>query len=144
MNLRLSPVLVYDGDCAFCTRSVRFIERRISRRPDIVAWQRTDLAPLGLTVDMCETAVQWVEPDGAIASGHRAIARTLIHGGGLWSVIGQALLLPGISSLAAVVYRMVARNRHRMPGGTEQCVLPQAERNGANGVDTDGSGGVSG
>lgn len=137
-----SPVLVYDGDCAFCTRSVRFIERRISRRPRIVAWQQTDLAALGLTVDMCETAVQWVDVDGSVASGHRAVARTLIHGGGPWWLMGRIILLPGISSISALVYRWVAKNRHRMPGGTAECVLPQAQRTAETGH-VDGSGGAS-
>jgi len=136
------PVLVYDGDCAFCTRSVRFIERRISRHPRIVAWQHADLEPLGLTAEMCETAVQWVGTDGSVASGHRAVARTLIHGGGLWWVMGRIILLPGISSVSALVYRWVARNRHRMPGGTAECVLPQAERTPKTGGG-DGSGGAS-
>lgn len=144
VNVRDAPVLVYDGDCAFCTRSVRFIERRIRRHPDIVAWQGTDLAELGLTVDQCETAVQWVGIDGSIDSGHRAVARTLIHGRLPWSLIGRAILLPGVSHVASFVYRVVARNRHRMPGGTAQCVLPQSERTGVEVTDPDGSGGVTG
>lgn len=139
-----TPTLVYDGDCAFCTRSVRFIERRIARRPTIVAWQSTDLEALGLTSEMCETAVQWVGVDAAIESGHRAVARTLIHGGKGWAVLGRVILLPGVSWLAGVVYRWIARNRHRMPGGTSECVLPQADRDGARGASADGSGGVSG
>lgn len=135
-------MLVFDGDCAFCTRSVRFIERRISRHPRIVAWQHTELEPLGLTREMCETAVQWVGVDGEVSSGHRAVARTLIHGRRGWRVLGHLILLPGIDAVAALVYRWVARNRHRMPGGTAECVLPAAERT-AEAPRPDGSGGAT-
>lgn len=122
------PVLVYDGDCAFCSSSVRALERFVRRRPTIVAWQLTDLDPLGLTQAACEEAVQWVDGDGRIESAHLAVARTLEYGGKGWWVLGRTIRLPGISWLAGVIYRWIARNRHRMPGGTPTCSLPQAQR----------------
>ena len=36
------PVLVYDGDCGFCTSSVRFIERYVPARAEIVAWNNKE------------------------------------------------------------------------------------------------------
>lgn len=122
------PLLVFDGDCAFCTRSVRFVERRIRRHPRIAAWQSLDLAELGLTQEDCEKAVQWIGADGTRAEAHVAVARTLVYGRRGWAVLGRIILLPGVRSLAGVVYRWVARNRHRMPGGTAQCNLPASER----------------
>ena len=122
------PLLVFDGDCAFCTRSVRFVERRIRHRPDIRPWQSLDLEALGLTRDECEEAVQWIGPTGERASAHVAVARTLVHGGKGWAVLGRIILLPGVRSVAGFVYRWIARNRHRMPGGTAECNLPASER----------------
>lgn len=122
------PLLVFDGDCAFCTRSVRFVEKRFRRHPTIVSWQSLDLDGIGLTRAECEEAVQWIGADGRRASGHVAVARTLIHGGRGWSALGWLLLAPGVRQLAGVVYRWIARNRHRMPGGTAQCSLPASER----------------
>ena len=115
------PLLVFDGDCAFCTRSVRFVERRIKRHPVTRSWQSLDLEPLGLTEAMCAEAVQLVAVDGAVSSAHIAIARTLLYGRRGWAVIGRLMLLPGVRSIVGVVYRWVARNRHRMPGGTAAC-----------------------
>ena len=40
--------------------------------------------------------------------------------------LGAALLLPGVNALAGVVYRWVARNRHRFPGGTDAAAAPEA------------------
>jgi predicted DCC family thiol-disulfide oxidoreductase YuxK len=122
-----TPLLIFDGDCAFCTSSVQFIERRIRRHPRIQPWQRSDLAGLGLTQEQCETAVQLIE-NGRVTSAHVAIARLLIYGKRGWAVLGYLLLAPGIKQIAGVVYRWVAKNRDRMPGGTAECALPQSER----------------
>ena len=121
------PLLIFDGDCAFCTSSVRFIERRIRRHPRIQPWQRSDLAGLGLTQEQCESAVQLIE-NGRVTSAHVAVARLLIYGKRGWAVLGYLLLVPGIKQIAGVVYRWVAKNRDRMPGGTAECALPQSER----------------
>lgn len=120
MVSRTRPVLVYDGDCAFCTRCAD-LARRIAPDAEIVAWQLTDLAELGLTEGQAADAVQWVQVDGAAYSGHEAIAAMLNTAGGFWRMIGRVMLLPGISWMAARAYRLVADNRHRLPGGTSAC-----------------------
>ena len=120
MIARTRPVLIYDGDCAFCASCVRLVER-IGPEAEIVAWQSADLAELGLSEERAAAAVQWVASDGTVRSGHEAVAATLASAGGPWKVIGRAILLPGIAWLAAKVYRLVAANRHRLPGGTSAC-----------------------
>ena len=126
-----TPLLIFDGDCAFCTSCVRFIERRIRRHPRIQPWQRSDLADLGLTQEQCETAVQLIEGN-RLTSAHVAVARVLIYGKWGWAVLGYFLLVPGIKQIAGVAYRWVAKNRDRMPGGTAECALPQSERTEPN------------
>jgi predicted DCC family thiol-disulfide oxidoreductase YuxK len=113
-------VLVYDGDCAFCTTCARALER-IGPEAEIVAWQLTDLRELGITEQQAADAVQWVETGGAVRSGHEAIAAVLRTAGPIWRVAGRILMLPGISWIAAKVYRLVADNRYRLPGGTPAC-----------------------
>ncbi len=120
MSPRERPVLVYDGDCAFCTSCARALER-IGPDAEIVAWQLTDLAELGITAEQAAAAVRWVQVDGAVRSGHEAIAAALGAAGRIWKVIGRVILLPGISSVAARTYRLVADNRQRLPGGTPAC-----------------------
>jgi predicted DCC family thiol-disulfide oxidoreductase YuxK len=124
---RLRPVLVYDGDCAFCARCVRVLER-IGPEAGLAAWQDADLATLGITEEQAAEAVQWVSVDGAVRSGHEAIAATLDAAGGIWRISGRLILLPGISSLAALAYRLVADNRHRLPGGTPACKAQETRR----------------
>jgi predicted DCC family thiol-disulfide oxidoreductase YuxK len=114
------PVLVYDGDCGFCTTCARFLER-IGPDAEIVAWQLTDLAELGVTEEQAADAVQWVAADGTVRSGHEAIAAVLSAAGGIWRVAGRLIALPGVSWLAARAYRQTADNRYRLPGGTPAC-----------------------
>jgi predicted DCC family thiol-disulfide oxidoreductase YuxK len=114
MAHRARGVLVFDGDCGFCTRSVRLLER-IGPDADIVPFQTTDLAALGLTERRAADAVQWVGTDGAVRSGHAAVAGALETAGPVWRMAGRAMLAPGVSRVAARVYRLVAANRGRLP-----------------------------
>ncbi|MFV2103337.1 thiol-disulfide oxidoreductase DCC family protein [Micromonospora sp. LOL_024] len=119
---------VYDGDCAFCTRCAEFIGRRIPTGAHVVPWQFADLDRLGLTEADCEEAVQWVGRDGSRAAGPEAIAALLGDSGLLWRAAGVGLRFPPVRAAAWPAYRWVARNRHRMPGGTAACSLPQETR----------------
>ena len=114
------PVLVFDGECGFCTSCARVL-RRIGTRAEIVPWQRADLARIGLTAEQAAAAVRWVEPDGTVRSGHQALAAALRTAGPLARLAGRALTPPGISHLAAPAYRLVAANRGRLPGATPAC-----------------------
>ncbi|KAA6221267.1 DUF393 domain-containing protein [Streptomyces albofaciens JCM 4342] len=118
------PVLVYDGDCGFCTTSVRFAERRIRPRCTVTAWQFADLEALGVTRERAEHEVLWITPAGTVYGGAQAVAKLLMSARGGWAVPGALLTLPPFRQLAHVVYRLVADNRHRMPGGTAACSLP--------------------
>lgn len=112
--------LVFDGDCAFCASSVRFMERLGLRADVVIPWQYADLAALGLTAPMCQEQLQWVD-DGRISSGHEAVARLLLANGVFWRPLGRLLLLPPFSWLAARVYAWIADHRHQLPGGTPAC-----------------------
>ncbi|MEU6621924.1 DUF393 domain-containing protein [Streptomyces litmocidini] len=126
--MRSRPVLVYDGDCGFCTTSANFAERRVRPRCDIVPWQFADLDALGVTQERAEYEVLWVTPSGAVDGGAQAVAKALLSAGGAWAPLGAVLLLPGIRRVARGVYRLVAAHRHRLPGGTPACAIPRRPR----------------
>ncbi|GAB3231658.1 hypothetical protein GCM10027447_26930 [Glycomyces halotolerans] len=121
------PVLLFDGDCGFCTACARFVERHIRTEAEIRPWQRTDLRALGIDRQDAEAAVQWVGPDRT-AAGPDAIAALLRRAQWYWRPLGLIGSLRGVSRTAWPVYRFIARHRHRLPGGTAACSLPQAER----------------
>ena len=121
--------LVYDGDCGFCTSSVRWVTRLRLGADVVVPWQQADLPSLGLTQEQCEAKLQWV--DGTrVSSGHEAVARLLLASALPWRLPGALLLVPPVSWLAARVYDWVADHRGSMPGGTPACALPPEERPG--------------
>lgn len=115
-------MLVYDGDCGFCTVCARWIEARLPGGTPVVPWQSiADLAALGLTEDDVRRAAYWIDADGAAYGGHLAVARALVAAGGGWRVVGRIVASRPVAPLAAVVYRVVAANRHRLPGSTDAC-----------------------
>jgi predicted DCC family thiol-disulfide oxidoreductase YuxK len=118
-------MLIFDGDCAFCSSCVRFAQGVLPGTVEAVPWQRVpDLAAYGLTPEDAAASVRWVDSSGSVASGHEAVAQMLMASGGAWAVAGRMMLLPVISFGAAFVYEVVARHRHQLPGGTPACRLP--------------------
>ena len=117
------PLLVFDGDCGFCTSSARLGQRWLHLE-HVEPRQFLDLESLGLTEAACTQAVQWVADDGTIEAAEGAVIAACRHAGGFWKLVGGTMALPGIRQLAGWVYRLVARYRHKMPGGTPACKLP--------------------
>jgi predicted DCC family thiol-disulfide oxidoreductase YuxK len=118
-------VLIYDGDCAFCSSSARWIEERLPLGYPVVPWQSLpDLDAVGLDQREVEEAAWWIDVDGTPRRGHEAIGRALVAIGGAWSLAGRLLLVPPFSWVAAPVYAWIARNRSRLPGGTPACDVP--------------------
>lgn len=119
-------MLVYDGDCGFCTSSARWIERRLPAEVEVVPWQHVDdLSALGLTVDDVTTAAWWVEPGREPQGGHLAIGASLRAAGGAWGLVGWAICCPPLAWIGGPVYRLVARYRYRLPGATPACRIDQ-------------------
>jgi predicted DCC family thiol-disulfide oxidoreductase YuxK len=117
----LPPVLVYDGDCGFCTASARQARRITPKHITIAASRGLDLSALGLSADECDAALQFVDHTGAVHSGAEAVASLLRECRGAWPLVGRTMSLPGVRGVAASTYRLVARNRHRLPGATASC-----------------------
>ena len=74
------PVLVFDGDCAFCSSSVRAAQRVIGRMPTVIAYQFADLPSLGLTAEECAAAVRYIARDHRAYAGEDAVAALLLTG----------------------------------------------------------------
>ena len=129
------PVFLYDGDCAFCTSCARLIQRHIPTTASVTPWQFADLDALGVSPDDAEAAVQWIDPrpDRPVrAAGPAAVARLLVDAGSYWRTLGWLLDRRPVRWIAGPTYGLIARNRHRLPGGTVACRLPQADRDRAD------------
>jgi predicted DCC family thiol-disulfide oxidoreductase YuxK len=118
------PVLVYDGDCGFCTSVAARISRHWRGPAEAAAWQDLGaggLGELGLTPEHAQQAAWWVEPDGRRFRGHPAVAEALLAATGWRRVVGAGLVVPPLSWAGALGYRLVVRYRHRLPGSTDAC-----------------------
>lgn len=119
------PLLVFDGDCAFCTTAVRRGEKLLRVFPPSQPHQWLDLEAHGLTrYDVTHYA--WYLAGGKRYRGHAAVAAVLrLQPGFGWRFLGHLLITPPFSWGAALAYRFVARFRHRLPGGTPACAMPR-------------------
>jgi predicted DCC family thiol-disulfide oxidoreductase YuxK len=117
-------VLIFDGDCGFCSACVRWGYRNLRVMPESVPFQLADLAGLGLTVEQVSAAV-WLVDDGQQHRGHLAVAGLLAMQPSLgWRTLAKAMRAPGFSAIFALGYALVVRFRHRLPGATEACAMP--------------------
>lgn len=122
------PLLVFDGDCAFCTSSVNTLERVLPAFPPKSPWQWLELDELGLTLDDV-TEYAWVVTPTHQYAGHLALSALLrMQRGFGWRFLGHLIATPPFSWIAAIGYRAIAANRHRLPGGTPACALPPSAR----------------
>ncbi len=117
------PTLLFDGDCGFCTTSAGWL-RRLSPPPElevIPSWS-VDIDALGLSTDDVARCVWFVGTNGSLYPAEIAVARALQQSSRRpVRLIGSFIGLPGVRSASARIYRLVAANRHRLPGSTDAC-----------------------
>lgn len=118
----MQGTLVFDGNCGFCTRS-RDLLARLDRRGRIrmIPFQEAGVSErTGIPADRLAASVWWLGCDGRRCHSAEAVNAALS------AAIGTALplrlyLLPGLRQAQEAVYRVVAANRHRLPGTTPWC-----------------------
>jgi predicted DCC family thiol-disulfide oxidoreductase YuxK len=121
------PVLIFDGDCAFCTTWVNRLQDWLPRSPRAVPWQWSDLNALGLTrEDVADFAWYLTKRHSyAGAMAFAALLRAQPRVGLRFA--GHLIATPPFSVVAALGYNVIARYRHVLPGGTPACALPRPD-----------------
>lgn len=118
------PVLIFDGDCAFCSSSARVLRRMTKNNIAVEPYQFLELEKYGLSENQTSKAVYYVTKTESFSAA-KAIAKCLIDSRTPWSVLGWILNLPVVISFAELGYSLIAKNRHRLPGGTPECSMPE-------------------
>ena len=123
-----SPILVYDGSCGFCSRSVQFILRH-ERRHDLSVVTRNSELGKGLRrthgLESVESML-WLEGGQALVESG-AVMKAAGYLGGWWcrlAVLGSfcpSLILNG-------AYKFIAKNRRRLSSKAAVCLVPSPEQ----------------
>jgi len=114
--------LFFDGECAFCTRSVA-LGKRFHLDCDFTPLQSFDLESLNIDPARAQYEVAARDGHGAVLYGHEAVAAVLKTGALPLRTLGRVLTSRLFNGLSASAYRVVSRHRHQLPGGTPTCKL---------------------
>ncbi len=124
-EIRIEPapergLLLYDGECGLCSRSVRLLER-FARHPFDKRPSREVLVSLPEEIARTVSGqMLWLAPDGTVWGGSQALLYALQATG--WTWIACLLGNPLVRPFTRVGYGIVARFRHRL--GVPACELP--------------------
>ena len=116
-----SHVLIYDGDCAFCTLWVNRLRDWLPSFPTAKTSQSIAIEDYALSTHDVENFAWYITQSHQYA-GHLATS-ALLRAQPVFSLrlLGWLLATWPISWLAAGAYSLIARFRHKLPGGTPTC-----------------------
>ncbi len=109
----LKPLMIFDGDCDFCTLWIRRWQQATGEAVEYLPFQDPCVAAQfpELPREKCEAAVQLVETDGAVYSGAEAVFRALGHNPSRQRLLGFYQRSPAFARVAEGSYRFVAEHR---------------------------------
>ncbi len=128
-----TTVVLYDGVCRLCNRLNQFLLPRDKQaRLRFAALQsptaRRLLARYGLDpsdLDTVYVIADWGAPTERALARSNAVLHAVSQLDGSWRVLANiGSLVPG--PIADLAYRVVARNRYRIFGRHDQCMVPPA------------------
>lgn len=127
-----NPIVLYDGVCGLCNRSVQFLLKHDKRGHFRFASLQSDFAQKVLgrhgldpkDLDTVHVVENYDQPDERVLQRSDAVLRAGRELGGFWgacSAIARVIPRP----LRDLVYRFVATNRYRVFGKYDTCMLPE-------------------
>lgn len=128
MSLPDGKVIVFDGVCLLCNRSVAFVlAHDREKKFRFTTMQSTAGSALlrAHGLDPADPLSFLLVDDGIAYTDSDAAIRVITGCGGAWYLLGVLRLVPRF--LRDAVYRWVARNRYRWFGRRETCLMPSPE-----------------
>lgn len=112
------PIVLFDGKCSLCNRTVRFITERdydyvFEFAPLDSEKGRQVLRKFNLPPDKADTII--LVEDGSYSVKSEAALRIFRHLGGLWPLLYVFIAVP--APVRDRVYDIIARNRYKWFGG---------------------------
>jgi predicted DCC family thiol-disulfide oxidoreductase YuxK len=126
-----NPIILYDGVCGLCNRLNQFLLKRDAEDRFRFASLQSDFAAKVLKrhdadtqdLDTVYVVRNYDESGESLLARSDAILYLLRELGGIWSVVGRARILP--LWFRDRIYNLVARNRYRVFGKSEVCMIPE-------------------
>ena len=121
-------IVLFDGTCAFCERSLVFVARRDTTNYFQFGASQTPegaeiLARYGVNADTASTIV--LIEDGRVFTKSSAALRIARRMRWPWPLAAVFLAVPRF--IRDAVYMTVSRNRHRLMGRQDVCAVPPPE-----------------
>ncbi len=128
-----NPIVLYDGVCGLCNRLNQFLLKRDKSDRLRFASLQSSFAEAVLLrhgarshdLDTVYAIIDHGKPEERLLSRSDAILHLLSQLGGIWKAASAARIIP--RPLRNVLYNLVARNRYRVFGKTESCMLPEPQ-----------------
>jgi predicted DCC family thiol-disulfide oxidoreductase YuxK len=125
-----SPIVLYDGLCGLCNRLVQFLLKRDTHNRFRFAslqseWANNLLKAHGLDphdLDTVYVVKDYGQSEQSLLARSDAVLYMLNQLGGVWKLSGVGRVLP--TPLRDALYKVVARNRYRVFGKYDSCMLP--------------------
>jgi predicted DCC family thiol-disulfide oxidoreductase YuxK len=107
------PLVVYDGDCAFCKAWVGYSRHRTKSKVNYEPFQKLSKDYSHIPLSDFKKSVQLIDRDEKIYSGAEAIYRILRYGSGwMWKVaVWKYKKVPGFAGFSEWMYRVVVNHR---------------------------------
>ena len=126
-----NPIVLYDGVCALCNRIVKFLLQRDRRDRLRFASLQSDFAATILKrhgadasdLDTVCVVLNHEQPDERLLARSDAVISLGRELGGIWSLAVLGKVVP--RALRNWLYNLVARNRYRVFGKYDSCMLPE-------------------
>lgn len=120
------PVLLFDGECNLCNKSVQWVLKRDAAGAFRFASLQSEVGQALLERHGLSTlsydSVVLVDEHKAFTHSD-AVLELLRRLGGFWAVFSVLTAFP--KSVRDPLYNFIARNRYRWFGRTDQCLLPE-------------------
>ena len=126
-----NPIVFYDGVCGLCNSLVQFLLKRDRHARLRFASLQSDFAAKVLNrhgidpkdLDTVHVVIDYERPEERVLNRSDAVLRAGRELGGAWPLlVNVARVIP--RPLRDLVYRFVARNRYRVFGKYDTCMLP--------------------
>jgi predicted DCC family thiol-disulfide oxidoreductase YuxK len=114
------PLLVFDGDCAFCKAWAEYLKRGTGERVLYAPYQEVGSRFPRISPAEFTASVKLILPDGEVRSGAQAVFSAFQEMPGRRWMLELYHRVPGAAAISEAAYRVIARHRSLAYRATKQ------------------------